>query len=151
MSIIEDLIQRVKSVNDGLTSGEWVRDIIVDNEAYIVDLNVEDQLYERGVNALGVSISDYKPYSPFTVEIKRMKGQPTNRVTLRDTGDFHSSFYVEAGNEQFEIKAADDKTASLIKKYGREIFGLTDENLKDIIENYIYPDLLDRTRKTIFG
>lgn len=56
-------------------------------------MNAEEQLFEQGINRLGVDIMDYAPYSPLTIAIKEEKGQPTNRVTLRDTGDFEASFF----------------------------------------------------------
>lgn len=104
---IIDLKSRVVTFNEGLVSGMYIQRIITDNEAYIVDMNAEIQLYEEGVNRLGVSIMDYAPYRPLTIAIKEEKGQPTNRVTLRDTGDFESSFYIEVGDRQFEIKASE--------------------------------------------
>lgn len=148
---IVDLQQRVVTVNDGITSGKWVQQIIWDNDAYIIDLNAENQLYEQGVNNLGVDISDYMPYSPLTIEIKEAKGQPTNRVTLRDEGDFEASFYLEVSDKQFEIKASDFKTEALIKKYGRQILGLTPENINRVIWDYIYPDLYKQTKNVLYG
>ena len=148
---ILDLQKRVILANDGLTSGKWLQQIIWDNEAYIVDMNAEEQLFEQGINRLGIDIMDYAPYSPLTIAIKEEKGQPTNRVTLRDEGDFESSFYLEVNNTQFEIKAADWKTEELIKKYGRQILGLTTENIVKLIWQYIYPDLLKQLNNTIYG
>lgn len=149
-SIIE-LKNRVITFNKGLVSGMYIQRIVLDNEAYIVDLNAQDQLYEEGVNRLGVSIMDYAPYRPLTIAIKEQKGQPTNRVTLRDIGDFENSFYLEVGDKQFEIKASDWKTESLIKKYGRQILGLTDENISSLIWDYIYPDLMKKAREIILN
>lgn len=148
---IIDLKNRVITFNEGLVSGMYIQRIIMDNEAYIVDLNAQDQLYEEGVNRLGVSIMDYAPYRPLTIAIKEQKGQPTNRVTLRDTGDFENSFYLEVGDKQFEVKASDWKTESLIKKYGRQILGLTDENISSLIWDYIYPDLMEKAREVILN
>lgn len=151
MNIIADLYKRVVIFNEGLVSGMYIQRIIMDNEAYIVDLNAQDQLYEEGINRLGVSIMDYAPYRPLTIAIKEQKGQPTNRVTLRDTGDFESSFYLEVNDKQFEVKASDWKTEALIKKYGRQILGLTDENISSLIWDYIYPDLIEKAREVILN
>ena len=148
---IQDLRNRVATFNNGVSSGEYIQQIIWDNDAYIVDMNAEEQLYEQGINRLGVDIMDYAPYSPVTIEIKKALGQPTNRVTLRDEGDFESSFFLEVGDKQFEIKASDFKTEDLIKKYGRQILGLTDENIAILIWQYIYPDLMDEAKKQIYG
>lgn len=150
MKVITDLRKRVADFNEALTSGRLIQNIIWENEAYILDMNAEEQLFEQGINRLGVEISDYAPYSPVTIEIKEAKGQPTNRVTLRDEGDFESSFFLEVGTKQFEIKASDWKTEELIKKYGRQILGLTDENIAILIWQYIYPDLMNEAKKQIY-
>lgn len=151
MKQITDLRNRVANFNEALTSGRLIQNIIWDNEAYIVDLNAEEQLYEQGINRLGVEIADYAPYSPVTIAIKEAKGQPTNRVTLRNEGDFESSFFLEVGDKQFEIKASDFKTEDLIRKYGRQILGLTDENIAILIWQYIYPDLINEAKTQIYG
>lgn len=149
MSIIEQLRDRVTRYNEGLTSGQYISEIIEENEAYIVELNADIQLYEEGINSLGVSIADYMPYTPLTIRIKEAKGQPTDRVTLRDEGDFEKSFYLVVGSEQFEIMAEDWKTEQLIQKYGRSILGLTDENIAKIVNNIIYPQLLRKAKDII--
>lgn len=151
MKQITDLRNRVANFNEALTSGRLIQNIIWDNEAYIVDLNAEEQLYEQGIDRLGVEITDYAPYSPVTIAIKEAKGQPTNRVTLRDEGDFESSFFLEVGDKQFEIKASDFKTEDLIRKYGCQILGLTDENIAILIWQYIYPDLINEAKTQIYG
>lgn len=150
MKKITDLRKRVADFNEALTSGRLMQDIIWDNDAYIVDMNAEEQLYEQGINRLGVDIMDYAPYSPVTIEIKKALGQPTNRVTLRDEGDFESSFFLEVGDKQFEIKASDFKTEDLIKKYGRQILGLTKENIAVLIWQYIYPDLMEKAKNVLY-
>lgn len=151
MKKITDLRKRVADFNEALTSGRLMQDIIWDNDAYIVDMNAEEQLYEQGINRLGVDIMDYAPYSPVTIEIKKALGQPTNRVTLRDEGDFESSFFLEVGDKQFEIKASDFKTEDLIKKYGRQILGLTKENIAVLIWQYIFPDLMQKAKNILYG
>jgi hypothetical protein len=138
-------------VNEDLTSGKMIQKIIQENEAAIIDMNAQEQLFESGENSLGVSIASYAPYAPITIEIKRMKGQPTNRVTLRDEGDFESSFYLVISDKQFEIKASDWKTEELVKKYGSGILGLTKENIASLTWDYIYPELMDTLKKELYG
>lgn len=151
MKLIDNLRQRVTEFNGLLQSGRLIQSIILENEYVITDMNSEDQLYEQGINRLGVNIMDYAPYSPLTIEIKKEKGQPYNRVTLRDEGDFEQSFYVEADRQQFTIKAADWKTEDLIQRYGRQILGLTEENKIILIWEYIYPELKAKTKEYIYG
>lgn len=151
MKLIDNLRQRVTEFNELLQSGRLIQSIILENEYVITDMNSEDQLYEQGINRLGVNIMDYAPYSPLTIEIKKEKGQPYNRVTLRDEGDFEQSFYVESDTQQFTIKAADWKTEDLIQRYGRQILGLTEENKIILIWEYIYPELKAKTKEYIYG
>ena len=151
MDIIENLINRVRGFNNELTSGNLIKEIILDDEPFIVDMNAESQLFDEGINRLGVSIMDYEPYSPVTIEIKKAKGQPYNRVTLHDEGDFAASFFIEADDKQFEIKASDFKTEDLVKRYGRQILGLTDENKNVLRWEYVYPDILEQAKKKIYG
>lgn len=151
MKIITDLRDRVIKVNEDLTSGKMIQKIIQEHEAEIIDMNAQEQLFESGENSLGVSIASYAPYSPITIEIKRMKGQPTNRVTLRDEGDFESSFYLVISDKQFEIKASDWKTEELVEKYGSSILGLTKENIASLTWDYIYPELMETFKKELYG
>ena len=143
MTIIDVLKARVTAFKEELENGSLMEKLVKDNEAWICDMNTEDQLFERGVNRVGVSIMDYMPYRPKTIEIKEIKGQPTNRVTLRDEGDFHRSFKVDADNEKFRILSTDRKAEWLERKYGMQIFGLTDENAQSLARDYILPELRD--------
>jgi hypothetical protein len=149
MSILDNLISNAITVQNQLEGGQMFREICERYEAEICDMNAEDQLFERGVNRVGVDIMDYAPYQPKTIEIKQIKGQPYNRVTLRDEGDFHSSFYVDFSNQGFEIKASDEKTEHLVNKYGRQILGLTDENAFELASEYIQPDLITRIQELL--
>ena len=64
MKLIDNLRQRVTEFNELLQSGRLIQSIILENEYVITDMNSEDQLYEQGINRLGVNIMDYAPYSP---------------------------------------------------------------------------------------
>lgn len=126
-----------------------LEDIVRDKEDVIVSAIADDQLYRRGINGKGEKIMDYMPYTTTTVRIKKKKGQPTTRVTLRDTGDFHNSMFVVFDAEGFYVTASDDKTPELIEKYGDEIFRLTDKNLTRIIRSHIRKELVKRLKKAV--
>jgi len=122
---------------------------VLDNEDIIVELITEEQLYEKGIRGDEVEIADFSPYSPYTVMMKQMRGQPTDRVTLRDTGDYHKSFYIKIGPNYFEVMASDSKTEELVKEYGEEIMQFTEENVNEIIWSYIYPQLLKKFNEAL--
>lgn len=132
-----------------LNINEYIQNEVISNEFDIVYMNAELQLNRQGINRDGIDIMSYAPYAPLTVSIKLKKQQPTTRVTLKDTGAFHSSFAVVAGNDSFKIEAYDTKTRDLIAKYGESILGLTDENLSILARDTILPKLRDRLKSLL--
>lgn len=115
-------------------------------EPEILELNTQDQLAQRGVDGAGDKL--FPEYRPLTIKIKRIKGQPTDRVTLEDTGDFFDGFRIHYGRSFFGIFSQDDKADKLEKKYGPDIFGLTDTNLEEVRE-LICDDLRDEIFKRL--
>ena len=144
---LRNLEYRLRAFKDSLPM--LLEDIVRDKEDVIVSAIADDQLYRRGINGKGEKIMDYMPYTTTTVRIKKKKGQPTTRVTLRDTGDFHNSMFVVFDAEGFYVTASDDKTPELIEKYGDEIFRLTDKNLTRIIRSHIRKELVKRLKQAI--
>lgn len=150
MGILNDLLGRVKTFNEGLTGGTYIAEIIERNDWQIIGWNADDQLYDKGITATGVSIWDYAPYSPVTIQYKQEEGQPYDRVTLRDTGEFHQSFYLQIDNEKFTFDAEDWKTRDLLRLYGDEIMGLTDYNIQRLEDEILLPELMKTAVKTLF-
>nr|UVX40144.1 MAG: virion morphogenesis family protein [Bacteriophage sp.] len=147
--MISGLIDKFKKVGEELDTGEIAKKIVRDNDNILIDMNAQDQLYAKGVNRLGVRIDEYQPYRPLTIQVKIEKRQPYDRVTLKDTGEFYDSFYVETAEDLFYIKASDEKTNWLIKKYGAEIFGLTNDSLAEFINDYVKDEAYNRVKEIL--
>lgn len=98
------------------------------NPNEIVDLNREQ--LNSGRYADGSSIQP--EYTPLTKWLKQQKGQPTDRVTLRDTGEFQSKMFLQIRGDEFSMLSSDDKYLALKQKYDRngELFELSQENAK---------------------
>lgn len=144
---LRNIEYRLRAFKDNLPM--YLEDIIRDKEDVIVSAIADDQLYRRGINGRGEKIMSYMPYAPKTIRIKKRKGQPTTRVTLRDTGAFHKSMYVVFDSEGFYITASDKKTQNLVEKYGEEIFRLTDKNFTRIIRSHVRKELVKRLKRAI--
>lgn len=144
---LRNLEYRLRAFKDSLPM--LLGDIVRDKEDVIVSAIADDQLYRRGINGKGKKIMDYMPYTAGTIKNKKRKGQPTTRVTLRDTGAFHESMYVVFDSEGFYITASDEKTQGLVEKYGEEIFRLTDKNFTRIIRSHIRKELVKRLKRAI--
>lgn len=147
--MINGLIEKFKKVGEELDTGEIAKKIVRDNDNILIDMNAQDQLYAKGVNRLGVHIDEYQPYRPLTIQVKIEKRQPYDRVTLKNTGEFYDSFYVETAEDRFYIKASDEKTNWLIKKYGAEIFGLTNDSLAEFINDYVKDEAYNRVKEIL--
>lgn len=93
----------------------------------LVDIQ-QEQMYE-GLDANGQPIQP--AYTPFTIAIKKTKGQPTDRVTLKDTGSFYRKQFARFHADHAVIDSKDKKTAELKQKYGEDIFGLNDSRREE--------------------
>lgn len=147
---IRNLEYRLRSFKDRLP--ELLEDIVYEVEDVIVSAIADDQLYRRGVTGKDIKIASYAPYAESTVRIKRILGQPTTRVTLKDTGDFHGAMHVVFDDEYpggFYITSNDEKAQLLIDKYGPEIFRLTNKNFTRIVKSHIRKRLQNKLRKEL--
>ena len=80
-------------------------------------------------------------YTPITKAIKSRKGQPIDRVTLKDTGAFYKSIVADVLSDEIQIYATDKKTQKLVDKYdeGDKLFGLNNESLQSLANNTLIP------------
>lgn len=112
----------------------------------IIDLNTEEQLYSQGVDSKGVQLGEYSIY---TKGLKQNKGQRTDHITLKDTGEFYKSFSIRLEGSSFRIIADGQKEdTNLFKEYGIDILGLTQDSMSvvvtaavPIIQKYIKANL----------
>ena len=96
------------------------------NKEAAIDLITENQL-SKGRDGNNAEITP--KYRPMTIAIKKAKGQPTDRVTLYDEGDFHRSLEFEKLNHSFRIIGTDGKTGKLLRKYGEQVLKLNADSL----------------------
>jgi hypothetical protein len=119
--------------------------VVRDNTAFLEDANTEQ--LSQGKDSTGKELTP--EYADLTRTLKEIKGQPTDRVTLRDKGDFYTSIVAKLGGKQFEMVATDPKTDELQQKYGEEIVGLTESTLEEFRQDYVLPELHQKTRSIL--
>lgn len=145
LEAIEAKISRLKDFE--ANAEKYAVDALMENEHIVVDMNFSDQLDTEGVNSNNVPIMDFKPYSPATVWYKQSKGQPSDRVTLNDEGDFHGGGALERIDDvTAEIISTDPKSQALQDKYGKEILGLKPDNETELKQHYIKPYLINKLK-----
>lgn len=142
MERLDNLIFRLRIFERELFQS--IEKALRDEENFILELNTDEQLY-KGISRDGAKISP--DYTPYTISVKQSKGQPTNRVTLKDEGKFYGSFYIEFSETGFEIKAGDVKYLSLSYKYGDNLLGLSNENLEIVKDLIIKPTIIQKFKE----
>ncbi len=145
---VRDILKKAKRLDKNKLIFEVIKnDKGIQKE--ILDLNRWAQLYDKGINSDGVSLSAVRPnggYTSFTINIKRKKNQRTDHVTLRDSGEFYNSFKINASNDFFEIDADPNKdTTNLFDEWGEDILGLTDAS-KSILSRLLIPLLQENLK-----
>jgi len=127
-----------------LDSDRIVSDLIRANNVLVADLQRAQLM--AGKDAEGQEITP--EYRESTKAIKRRKGQPTDRVTLKDTGKFYKATKAIILSDRFELDSLDIKRNKLTDKYGEQIFGLTEKNIA-ILREKIKPSILEIVRQRI--
>ena len=149
MEKLLNLLQTVKKFNQKKFLKQAVKN--KDLKKQILDLNRFDQLYNLGEDANGEDLVPSYAYNtivgvPGRYEGKIAKGQPFDRVTLNDKGNFYNSFDLKFNNDELEITA--DDINDLAIKYGTDILGLNDENLEESF-GFIRAFILQQIREQI--
>lgn len=134
---IQDQIEQITEASKGMRTFIDNKDSIVlglvkVHESEVIDFVTEDQLLNQGIDATGKPI--VPKYRSYTVFVKGLRGQITDHVTLKDTGDYHDSHYLTFGADEFDIDARDYKKGKLTAKYGTDILGLTPQNVDNTAE-----------------
>ena len=143
MDKLDNLIKRLDNFDKRIE--EIAVQVAKQFEPEILDMNTEDQLFAKGQDAEGVSLGKY---APLTVSIKSGLGQPTNRVTLKDTGDFHRSFFARFVGKFITIGATDEKAEKIEDRYRKDIYGLSKANIQKLTD-MLRPEMQDEFKKQI--
>lgn len=139
-NLIENLTKYKANIN------EYMEDITRSIEDEIKEINIHQQ-YDLGQYRNGDAITP--EYAESTIRYKRRKGQPTDRVTLQDTGQYHDTFKIRYEDEGFELYANDWKAGFLDKKYGKEIYGLQDEAARELADQVYQPRMIQKLKNLL--
>lgn len=121
MKKARELARRLKEATSERKLEELVLKIVKEDEAYLTGLN-KLQLFES-LDSQGEPLGEYS-----SLAYANKKGRIT--VDLKLTGDFYDGFFIDTSELPIAFDSRDSKTELLVKKYGKEIFGLSEEHLK---------------------
>ena len=158
---MDELLTKLKSFD----VSALIADTLKDNRlGRIIITTIQERLESEGKDSEGKSLkTDFGKssrgtgfYAKKTVSIKKAKGQPTDRVTLKDTGEFYQSFRSQIKANELGLTADFrniyenfQDSFSNESQFQEAILGLTDSELQRIFDNFIYPQIEQKTFKHI--
>lgn len=116
----------------------------------ILNLNREDQLYDKGITADNVSLGGYARETLYYKQNEAGKiGRDTKtaNVTLKDSGEFYATFKFSNENDGFVISANAEIHGESLLRYGK-IIGLTPQN-KAVVAGWVTPLVIKNTKQAI--
>jgi len=167
--ILTQLLRRVQSVNDGLNTGAFVRDVVMRHEADIMELQ-KQQLFE-GKAANGEDIRPYysedlKPGGYFYsvesagryaawkqdgVAYPYTANRNPDAPNLYVNGKFHSELGVEFGADYVLVRGMTSYADNIVNKYGLRTFGLMAENWSRLFaERNGLNELMDGLKRILY-
>lgn len=136
MNIFEDQIKFIENVEKHLFTELQVN--INQFSNVLKDFLVGGQLYDHGMDGN----NDRLPgYSRFTIRMKIRKGDPYDRTTLKDKGNFHDSIEVTGTPYYILISSNDSKAKKLVKRYGEDILRISIQHFSIFFNEYYIPNL----------
>jgi hypothetical protein len=113
----------------------------------VLDYLTNKQWFREGEKSDGKKM---KPkYKAITIKLKKKKGDPYDRVTLKDTGTLYKSIDLIVGERALLMQVNVDYYAALEKKYGSKIAGIQEKFLQEFCDNYILPLIEKNINDTI--
>jgi hypothetical protein len=146
MGVVETFERKLRELKASINKG--IQTSIASNEQILVDQQTDGQM-DKGKDSN--SISFIPDYATSTKNIKRSKGQPTNRVTLKDTGALYNSITIQANTTNAVISAGVAYFGFLVSHYEtNSILGIQDEAMKEFLIDYTIPEI-EKNFKQILG
>jgi len=101
------------------------------------DFIVNKQLFREGIDGNNKKLPGYKRT---TIRLKISKGDPADRTTLKDSGDFYANIEIKAFSGHFEVSSGVEYDKFILKRYGKDVLRITDENFQLFVKNYFIPN-----------
>ena len=147
MEIISQHLEKAKLLDEATVSKELF-DFIRSIEAEIVRLNRE-QLNEKSKDIYGDAIGFYSKATEVITKGRKKAGEPFD---AEDTGAFLNGLYAKVQRDMVVFGSTDPKTTLILNSdnwLSQDLFGLTDEDLQNVIQDKIYPFLIDYYQKQL--
>ena len=117
-----------------------IQNSISTNKAVLIEQQTNGQ-FDKGQDSQGLQ---FVPQYAFSTKVaKRRKGQPTDRVTLKDTGKLYNNIEIQAQTTQAIISANVEYFKYLVNHYsGNQILGIQPKAMEVFVNAYICKEIV---------
>lgn len=134
---IKEYVEHLKKADKAYINEQLLR-IVQEDSTYAIDLNTSQLL--SGIDSKGKKLKTYrnKEYAAFKDNINPLPGFGTPDLKL--TGSFQANMYLQfkaSVGWPVSFYSTDSKTQKLVDQYGKSIFGLTQDNLKNFQQHVL--------------
>jgi len=147
MANFEQQLEKSKKITPDILSDELFA-FIKSVSKYLIDLNKE-QINKNSQDIFGNPIGFYSRATEIISGGRKKEGDP---FTGKDTGSWLNKFYMTVYDDIFYFGSTDPKTDDILDSpnwLSQDLFGLTDENLKEAIETKFKPFIINYSRKSL--
>jgi hypothetical protein len=147
MANFEQQIAKAKQLNPDKISKalfKFIRSI----EKQILDKNKE-QLFENSQDIHGQAIGFYSYATELITKGRKKKGEPFDG---KESGDLFKQMYMQEVSGVIRFGSRSPHYADILKSkswLSKDILGLTDKNLKELIKTELLPFIITHYRKTL--
>ena len=147
MANFQQQLEKANAIKPEMVS-KALFDFIKSIEKELIDLN-KKQLNEDSKDIYGEAIGFYSYATEVIRKGAKKRGEPFD---AKDTGGFLNNFYMTVLNETFYFGSTDPKTDDILDSpnwLSSDLFGLSDENLREVIETKFKPFIINYYRKSL--
>ena len=137
MGVVETFIKRLDQMKASINVS--IKASIDSNKKVLIEQQTEKQM-NKGKDANSISL--VPSYADSTKRVKRGKGQPIDRVTLKDTGRLYKGINIKANTKQLVISTEVEYFGYLVNLYrNNQILGIQEAPLRKFVEEYTFPEI----------
>jgi hypothetical protein len=147
MATLQEQLTKLKKLQPSRLQDDLFK-FIKSIEKELLDKN-KDQIFNKSKDIHGNPIGFYSYATEVISKGKKKKGEP---FTGFDTGDFFKGFYMQEVSGVLRFGSSDSKTQTILNSknwLSNELFGLSDENLKEVIEKRLLPFFIENSRNIL--
>lgn len=147
MATLQEQLSKAKRIQPNRLQNDLFK-FIRSIEKELLDKN-KNQIQENSQDIFGNPIGFYSQTTEVISKGKKKKGEPFSGV---DTGDFFKGFYMQEVSGVLRFSSTDPKTNKILNSnnwLSNELFGLSDENLKEIIEQRLLPFFVNNIKEKL--